>query len=317
MHEGVRTPVREAPAQPFDFRDAEEVVRSLAPALATHARWVQHIHATLISRSAPDERDLAPGSDRRSALGRWLAEQEDGCLGRLPERGAALADLRVTHEIARSMCRAVAQGRPIASAEYHAFAEALAALDGNLEALVSKLWDMLRHTDPLTGIATRFALLPRLHEERERIARTGAESSLCMLDLDRFKAINDRHGHDAGDRALSAVSTYLVRNVRRYDHVCRYGGEEFMLLLPDTAPVAAAPVIDRLRVGLAELEIEIGANKRLSISGSFGIAPLLADRSIEDSLRNADAAMYAAKRAGGNLVRLWAERHSEDDDRSD
>ena len=153
--------------------------------------------------------------------------------------------------------------------------KAISRLDCSLEALVKELWDLLRYTDPLTGIATRYAMLPRLREEHQRVRRTGLTSSVCMVDLDHFKRINDTWGHHAGDAILEAVSAYLVRNLRRYDQVCRYGGEEFVLMLPNTEPEQAVPIVDRLRRGLAALRVQIG-DEGLRITASFGIAPLIA-----------------------------------------
>jgi diguanylate cyclase (GGDEF)-like protein len=126
-----------------------------------------------------------------------------------------------------------------------------------------------------------------------------------MVDLDRFKEINDRFGHAAGDAVLEAVSSFLVANLRRYDQVCRYGGEEFVLMLPDTDPAEAVPIVDRLRRGLAELSIVLDDGTPLAITASFGIAPLAADEAVADSIAHADEAMYAAKRAGRNQVCVW------------
>ena len=137
--------------------------------------------------------------------------------------------------------------------------------------------------------------------------RTGLVSSICMVDLDHFKQINDTHGHHAGDTVLEAVSAYLVTNLRRYDQVCRYGGEEFVLMLPDTEPEQAVPIVDRLRRGLEDLAIQLDSGERVGITASIGIAPLLPDQPIGASIEHADQAMYAAKRAGRNQVRVWRE----------
>jgi diguanylate cyclase len=128
-----------------------------------------------------------------------------------------------------------------------------------------------------------------------------------MVDLDYFKQINDTHGHHAGDTVLEAVSAYLVANLRRYDQVCRYGGEEFVLMLPNTEPEQAVPIVDRLRRGLAELSIHLDSGDWVSITASIGIAPLIPQQPISASIERADQAMYAAKRAGRNQVRVWRE----------
>jgi diguanylate cyclase (GGDEF)-like protein len=126
-----------------------------------------------------------------------------------------------------------------------------------------------------------------------------------MVDLDLFKSINDTYGHQAGDAVLEAVAGYFLRSLRKYDHIYRYGGEEFVLVLPDTRPDAARPVVERLRKGLAGLAIELPDGPLLRMTASFGIAPLAPDGSVRDSIEHADAAMYAAKEAGRNQVRVW------------
>jgi len=111
---------------------------------------------------------------------------------------------------------------------------------------------------------------------------------------------------------LEAVSAYFVRNLRRYDQVCRYGGEEFVLMLPNTTPEQAVPIVDRLRRGLAALEIPVG-DKALQVTASFGIAPLTADQPIAVSIERADRAMYRAKRAGRNRVEAWPADQDEEE----
>lgn len=298
--------VTDVPPLPFSLLDAEQIVRRLGPALRDHGEWVQRVHTLLVCRMNPDPADLMPDSHRRSGLGVWLEHESNEFIRGQPEYAKATAYHRKVHELARELCEAVRDDAEIALEDYEKFAEAVAHLDRSLEALVNELWDLLRFTDPLTGIATRFAMLPRLKQERERIQRTGGVCSVCMVDLDRFKAINDTHGHEAGDRVLEAVSDYLVRNLRRYDQVCRYGGEEFVLMLPDTSPESAYPVVDRLRRGLAETPIAATEDEVIHMTASFGIAPLAADQDVAESIGHADAAMYQAKRAGRDKVRLWS-----------
>jgi diguanylate cyclase (GGDEF)-like protein len=206
------------------------------------------------------------------------------------------------HRHARRLLIQVERDEAIRPDDYQAFADAIARLDRHLEELVMALWDLLRYTDPLTGLATRYALLPRLEEERQRVLRTGRAASVCMIDLDRFKQVNDTHGHQAGDRVLEAVAAYLVGNLRRYDEVCRYGGEEFVLLLPDATPPELLPMVDRLRQGLAALAIILPEGDVIRMTASFGLARLSPDRSVHASLAEADRAMYRAKRGGRNRV---------------
>lgn len=297
----------DVPSPPFSLWDAEQIVRRLAPALREHGEWIQRVHTILVCRTEPDPGDIDQNGHLRAGLGQWFEQEANEFIRSQPEYAKAADYHREVHDRARNLCQAVCDEAEIDLAAYENFSEAVNALDDSLEALVKELWDLLRFTDPLTGIATRFAMLPRLKQERERVGRTGDVCSICMVDLDRFKAINDSFGHDAGDKVLEAVSTYLVRNLRRYDQVCRYGGEEFVLMLPNTSPESAYPVIDRLRRGLAEMPIALGEDRQIHVTASFGIAALSTNHSVVDSINKADMAMYEAKRAGRNMVRLWSE----------
>lgn len=297
----------DAPTLPFTLDEAEKVVRALAPALHEHGRWVQRIHAVLICRSLASAAELAAESHLATEMGRWFTEEGSNVLRRRPEYAAASRQHRQVHELARTLCEAVLSEAEITPDAYAAFTEAISRFDQSMQVLVRELWDLLRHTDPLTGIADRHAMLPRLDEARERLRRTGHTCCICMVDLDHFKEINDRYGHAAGDAVLEAISAFLAANLRRQDQVCRYGGEEFVIMLPDTDAAAALPIIDRLRRGLAELPIVLDDGSRLAMTASFGIAPLSASLPVETSIAQADEAMYAAKRAGRNQVCLWRE----------
>lgn len=299
--------VTDVPAPPFSLLDAEQIVRRLGPALRDHGDWVQRVHTLLVCRMTPDPAELSPDSHLRSALGVWLEQETNEFIRGQPEYAKASAYHRRVHELARDLFAAVRDDTEISLQDYETFAQAVDHLDHSLEALVMELWDLLRFTDPLTGMATRFAMLPRLKQERERIQRTGSVCSVCMVDLDRFKAINDTYGHEAGDKVLEAVSDYLVGNLRRYDQVCRYGGEEFVLMLPNTSPASAFPVVNRLRRGLAETPINVTESAVIHMTASFGIAPLAPDQDVAESIGHADSAMYQAKHAGRDTVCIWAE----------
>jgi diguanylate cyclase (GGDEF)-like protein len=296
----------EPPAPAFSLRDAEKVVRRLSPALQQHGAWIRRIYSMLACRTTPHSDDVAPDAHLRSDFGRWLNEETNEYIRRQPEYAEAIEYHRQAHEKARRLCEAVRDGKAISPRQFEEFVEIVDLLDTSVDVLVKELWDLVRYTDPLTGISTRFAMLPRLKQERDRVHRTGHPCSICMVDLDLFKEINDAFGHDAGDKVLEGVSAYFVRNLRRYDQVCRFGGEEFILMLPNTSPEAAEPIVDRLRSGLAELTFGLEKGRSTQITASFGIAPLATDQSVRDSINNADKAMYEAKRSGRNQVHVWS-----------
>lgn len=303
--EGGEEPPASPAAPRLDLKEAERLVRRLMPALQGHGRWVTRIHTTLICRTPPAPDDLAPDGHLQSELGRWFAEEDAEPLRHHPQRHLAYEAWLEQRRRARALCQAVAANQPIKPAEYEAFADSIRRFDDCMEVLVRELWDLLLHTDPLTGMITRSGMLPHLRAAQERTRHPGQVCSVCMIDLDHFKKINDVFGHAAGDRVLAAVSSFLVRNLRHNDHVCRYGGEEFVLMLPNTDPEQARELVERLRRDLAALPILLDDGTILHVTASFGIAPLTPDRSIRECLEHADQAMYAAKAAGRNQVRIW------------
>ncbi len=151
--------------------------------------------------------------------------------------------------------------------------------------------------DPLTGAATRARFY-------ERVAEIGhIPASLLIVDIDNFKKFNDTNGHLAGDAALRQVAATLIGNCRSEDVVARFGGEEFVILLPGAAKDDGVRVAERLAARLRECRIEI-ADKRLSVTASFGVAEVSDPDHIDEAIAQADAALYKAKQAGRDTVRV-------------
>jgi diguanylate cyclase (GGDEF)-like protein len=162
--------------------------------------------------------------------------------------------------------------------------------------------ERLAITDPLTGLYNRRFFQSRLGVEIERAKRYGRVLSLVMLDVDNFKEINDRRGHQFGDHVLAEVGKILTGNVRAIDIVCRYGGEEFAVLLPETPLEKAGRAAEKLRTCLKE-RFQKGRDP-VALTVSLGVAsypsPRVADEN--DLVRRADAALYEAKGLGRDRV---------------
>lgn len=163
----------------------------------------------------------------------------------------------------------------------------------------------LSQTDALTGLANRRRLMEILKVEFERSNRTNTPFSLLMIDLDHFKKINDNYGHQEGDVVLRTVAELMQHHLRQYDTAARFGGEEFSLVLPESDPVEAAGVAERIRKEIAKMCFS-GAIENLKITASIGVAssphPRIDD--INELLRAADNALYEAKNNGRNRVEI-------------
>ncbi len=159
-------------------------------------------------------------------------------------------------------------------------------------------------TDSLTGLLNRRALEQIGAEAIEYARRQRDHLSLIILDLDRFKAINDEHGHDGGDAVLSHAARCLRDNLREIDHIARLGGEEFVAVLPGTDHTRAAEIAESLRHCLANLTVD-HLSQQIRLSASFGVATLLpTDISWLEILRRGDRALYLAKEQGRDRVAL-------------
>ena len=188
--------------------------------------------------------------------------------------------------------------------------------DGALESVYASFEDITQRvqlsnelrrqasTDELTGAANRRSLIARLQQEFDRFRRH-PDTRCCVLamDLDHFKRVNDTHGHAAGDAMLAHVAQLMRQQIRLVDLLGRSGGEEFLLLLPDTDLDAAAVLAERLRERVAAARLAHG-EVTLGITLSIGVAVMAAgDASADDVLARADRALYDAKNAGRNAVR--------------
>jgi diguanylate cyclase (GGDEF)-like protein len=154
------------------------------------------------------------------------------------------------------------------------------------------------YTDFLTGLRNRRYLELILERELFRVARYGRPLSLVILDLDGFKAVNDTHGHEVGDRVLRALARCLEEHLRQSDRAVRLGGEEFAVLLPETGLPQALRLAERLRRAVAALKVPPAER----LSASFGVAQAGPTDSPLSLLKRADEALYRAKRAGKNRV---------------
>ena len=157
--------------------------------------------------------------------------------------------------------------------------------------------------DTLTGVFNRRYMEESLTRELRRATRLASSISVVMLDLDRFKGLNDAFGHAVGDELLSAFGRFLATHTRAEDIACRYGGEEFVLIFPDTTLQEAVQRVESIRREWADLTVDNHAGGRASTSFSAGIAAFPSDATTADALiRGADGALYRAKAAGRDRI---------------
>ena len=289
----------------LNTQEAEGIVRELGHALDVHREWIGEFRTMLVCRTQPKAIDIGASSHESTVFGHWYYGEVNPYLRNHEDFLAVGKHNESMHDIARSLARAVQSDANVELAQYQAFVESDSLFRLSVRKLLSEAWNYLRHIDPLTGVMTRAAMESRLEGEQERSRRSGQTSCVGLMDLDHFKSVNDTYGHQAGDQVLQEVAAYADEHLRRYDQIFRYGGEEFVLVLPNTTSGNAKGVLDRLRRGIKRRAIKVGDDRDLHVSASFGVAELMPEGPVKDSIEHADRALYAAKNAGRNRVHVW------------
>lgn len=284
--------------------ELRRAVHELEQALYNHGKWAEALFSTLICRLPADERDLEVDAHKRCSMGQWLYSPHSEVLTSHP----GFEELRTEHErmhhCARLLLAAMMENEPIEPEACTGFNNALERMRLEAVGMKREFQDALNNLDPLTSTFNQVSLLTKLREERELVKRGLHECCLAMIDLDNFKSVNDTYGHAVGDRVLTTVAQYLLTNLRPYDRVFRYGGEEFLLCLPGVAQDSGLQIVEKLREGLAEMQHESGEGT-FSVTVSCGLTLLDPDFKVEQSIDRAEKALYFAKNSGRNKTILW------------
>lgn len=172
----------------------------------------------------------------------------------------------------------------------------------------------LTQTDPLTGALNRAGMMSHLDEEFQRANRNLKPVAILMIDIDHFKRVNDRYGHLTGDAVLQNLITHLQRSLRQIDSIGRFGGEEFLIILPDTSSEQAAVTAERIRRNVEQSVCAYANEREIKITVSIGISIYdPRDSNLKESknrlqeyIRQSDLAMYKAKNSGRNCLALWS-----------
>jgi len=282
-----------------------KIVKELEQAVVEHRWWLHDWHRSLIFDLPIDQVCFSPHAHRQCRFGRWYYRQSLPFPSDLAGFVTIDPHHRRLHKSAYVLAAKIRKGRVICLHDYEDLIDKEWHFNKAVLDFKDTLLKMMFEFDPLTEIFNRQALMRILQGEYARLIRTDASCCICMVDLDRFKSVNDTHGHQAGDAVLHAIAQFLSRELRPYDAICRFGGEEFLICLPNTTLEDAGGIMDRLRRGLASQRIALGDSGSVSVTASFGVAEMSMDRPVEAAIARADEAMYAAKRAGRNRVVVY------------
>ena len=286
-------------------QEMAEAMAVLDQALYVHEQWCTHLYGTLICRLAPDERDLADSPHRRCPFGQWYYAQHGTPLSAHPGFVAIEAEHEKMHQVATHMLTLSRDGLPVPVREYESFTLVMSRMRGEIHDLRHELGDAMSNLDPLTGAPSRVGMLTKLRAQQEVVRRDLQTCVLAMMDLDHFKRVNDEHGHPAGGAGLAATARYVLTHLRPYDGFFRYGGEEFLYWAPGSDLETGLAAVERLRLGVDQLEIPVADGAVVRVTASFGLALLDPEQPVEESIARADKALYAAKAAGRNRSVVW------------
>jgi diguanylate cyclase (GGDEF)-like protein len=286
--------------------ELQRMTDGLQQAIRDHAEWHRRIIRTLVCRLTVDPSDLRHDAFCSCGFGRWLHDPAQQTLKERPQYASVDSGHRRLHELAGEVLSELTERASISAATFDRFVEQSVLLRVDLDSLRNDMLVALRSRDVVTGTYRRLEVLPALREARELCVRGVQASCIAFMDLDRFKAVNDTFGHGLGDEVLAQAARCIIEHLRAYDRVFRYGGDEFLLLLPGTHPEEAWRLVDRIRQRLAETALGLSpAGGSIRLTASFGITSLEPDLTVEESIARADKALLLAKAAGRNRVVCW------------
>jgi diguanylate cyclase len=280
-------------------------VTELDQALYNHEQWGETLYASLACRLPPDERDLSEDAHRKCRFGQWCYGSARTIFADHPGFAEIESEHKRMHRFAARLLQVSARGEANSVQDYEQFVSALKRLRLEIATLKRELEESLYNLDPLTGVAGRIGMLTKLREEQELVKRGVHVCAIAMIDIDRFKTVNDYYGHVVGDRVLVACARHLMKHLRPYDKVFRYGGDEFLIVLPDTAAIEGEEIVERLRKGLHAIGHEGDANGEFHVAVSAGLTVLDAQNPVEESIDQADKALFLAKAGGRDRTMLW------------
>jgi len=292
-------------AHSLSSSEVDSSVQVLDQAIQLHTEWLCTLHEAMICRVPVPDDITRENAHRLCALGRWYYSEASELLAEYPEFHAIEEIHRVMHDQARDVASRYQDAQLIPGEQYRTFIKSQQNLVSLLQSLKEKLLISLHSFDDLTGAVRREAftvLTSKVHAEAER---NNDPYTVAMCDIDKFKEINDAYGHLAGDKVLQVLGQQMIRNVREMDSICRYGGEEFLLVLPQTKLDGAQVILEKIRVLLEKTSVEIEPGCTVSVTVSIGMSVWRPGLGFEQVVRKADEALYDAKGQGRNRVCQW------------
>jgi len=281
------------------------VIDEIDKAIESHQKWYQDLLRVLVSRVPPDEKDLRNDAYKLCEFGEWFYTSHVELIQDHPTFVSLGHAHENMHKSAKQLIELVVSEQAIPVTMFDEFNHDLEKMRTQFQALRHEFANLVQNLDPLTGAQTRAGMQAELNKEHAMAKRSLQPSALAMLDLDHFKQVNDNYGHSVGDDVLIKTVACLQQVLRPYDQLYRYGGEEFLICMPNTTLEQAERVAERIRSMIAQQQIIYDKEgNTLQVTASIGVTSLDPAYSVDDAINKVDEAMYQAKAAGRNLVKV-------------
>jgi len=283
-----------------------EALEQLAQAVHAHTDWQERLIEAAVHGTPIDANAISDGAHSGCRFNRWYFDRAPAELWGNPAYAAMGVEHWRLHRLADRLLHKLATDASIDVAEFDELIAGGERLRATLDVLSREVGEALRNLDVTTGIADRAGMLSDLRAWRDLARRGVQKCSIVLMDVDHFQAINDAHGRQVGDELLAAVARRLVRLLRPFDKVFRYGADEFLIALPGADLAMTQSVIKQVRDGFASSPLMITpGGVDLQATASFGLASLDPEVGAEESVERADQALLLAKTAGGNRAISW------------
>ena len=281
---------------------SDSIINSLETAIQLHINWLKDLHRALLC-TPWSALDIQQHAHHFCPLGDWYtAGQHASELSQQPIFKRLKHSHRAMHRAASRMLSRPQHTGLLHLTHYDLFTRHAERVNQQLRTLQLTLAQRDRQLDPLTAVANRRDMMPTLTRLRQQLLDKGLPGVICMMDLDYFKIVNDRYGHQAGDEVLHAVAQCISQQLRPQDHVFRYGGEEFLIFLSEANAEQASSVISRIRQAIDQLVFNFDGASKVAVTASWGLAALQAATDVKRTIQMADVALYAAKSGGRNCL---------------
>ncbi len=286
----------------FVAKELEYTLQVLNEAIHNHREWFDKLHISILCKQPFSADILHQTAHTQCKLGQWYYIDACEAIRTFKEFTELESVHRFMHDEARHLAQCVMNQEDIPLESYQEFLHNQHKLIELLRIMRDALIEYSYSFDALTGLINRKSIVLLLDRAYENLRRYSQNFSLAMADIDNFKDINDQYGHLVGDEVLRQLSGFFQKSLRRSDSVGRYGGEEFLIMFPETSVDRAYKIMQQMRKKISDMKIEVERQK-IKVTFSAGISePRLDDADIWAAVKRADIALYQAKDAGRNRI---------------